>query len=283
MVAILVQLLAELLLLGDVGLDRDVVGDFAALLADRRHRGQYLVVGAIFALVDEFAMPALAVVDGIPQGDIAGIRGEARAQQGRGPAYHFVLLVTAGGEEGGVDVLDARPGVGDEDAVRALFEGQGQLAQLLLGQLALGDVQMDAKEAHGPLLGVPIDAPFAHQPADAAIWQQDPELQLDGGAADRPLRQQLLDAGPVIRMQAGLPGGQLAERLGTAAIEAGAFRREEETVADHVPFPDADMGPFLGHQQALFALAQGAADGFGAHPCTDGVVRARRWVSSAIC
>ena len=42
----------------------------------------------------------------------------------------------------------------------ALFEGQGQLAQLLLGQLALGDVQMDAKEAHGPLLGVPIDAPL---------------------------------------------------------------------------------------------------------------------------
>ena len=61
-VAILVQLLAELFLLGDVGLDRDVVGDFTALLADRRHRGQHLVVGAILALVDEFAMPALAVL-----------------------------------------------------------------------------------------------------------------------------------------------------------------------------------------------------------------------------
>ena len=73
-------------------------------------------------------------------------------------------------------------------------------------------------------------------------------------------------------MQASLPGVKGRELFGVAAIEAGAFRGKEEVIIDHVPLPDPDVGALLGHQQPLLALAQGAADGLGSDPGTDGIV-----------
>ncbi|MNQ81443.1 hypothetical protein D3C85_964660 [compost metagenome] len=110
-------------------------------------------------------MPALATLDGVPQGDIGGSGGEAGAQQGGGLADDLLLLVAADGQEGRVDIFDAGPSVRDEDAVRALLQCQGELPQLLLGLLALRDVKMDAEQTQGTLPGIPIDAALAHQPA----------------------------------------------------------------------------------------------------------------------
>ncbi len=271
-IAVLIQLLAELLLLGNVGLYRHVVGHDPILLADGGDGGQHMIVGAVLALVDELAVPALTALDGVPQGDIGGPGGEAGAQQGRGLADHFALLVAAGGQEGDVDILDAGLGIGDEDAVRTLLQRERQLAQLLLGQFALCDVQMDAEQAQRALLGIPIDAALAAEPAHLAIGQQDPELEFDRLAAGGEVCQQLVDAWLVVRVQAALPGVDLAELLGAAAIEAGALGGEVEATTLDVPLPDPDVRPLLGQQQPLFTLAQGAAGGLGADAGADGVI-----------
>ncbi|MNG28998.1 hypothetical protein D3C84_1143530 [compost metagenome] len=81
-------------------------------------------MAAILALVGELSMPAQATLEGILQGDMGGRRGEAGVEQLRRLPQHLFLRVAAGAQEGGIDILDARLGVGDEDPVRALLQGQ---------------------------------------------------------------------------------------------------------------------------------------------------------------
>jgi hypothetical protein len=57
---------------------------------------------------------------------------------------------SGGADEGLVDVFDLGPGVGDHDAVRALLDGQRQLAQFLLGGAAFADVLHGADGEHRP-------------------------------------------------------------------------------------------------------------------------------------
>ncbi|MNZ63145.1 hypothetical protein D3C78_812840 [compost metagenome] len=122
--AVLIQLLPELLLLGDVGLHRHEVRHLGMLPSDGRDGGHHLIVGTILAPVGELPVPALALLEGIPQGDMGGRRGEAGVEQLGGLPQHLLLLVAAGGQEGGVDIFDAGCRVGDEDPVRALLQGQ---------------------------------------------------------------------------------------------------------------------------------------------------------------
>ncbi|MNJ73067.1 hypothetical protein D3C77_698050 [compost metagenome] len=94
------------------------------LPSDGRDGGHHLIVGTILAPVGELPVPALALLEGIPQGDMGGRRGEAGVEQLGGLPQHLLLLVAAGGQEGGVDIFDAGCRVGDEDPVRALLQGQ---------------------------------------------------------------------------------------------------------------------------------------------------------------
>jgi hypothetical protein len=139
-VAVAVQLLADAFLFGDVLLHRNVVGDAAVRLAQWRHEHEFGVFAAILALVDELAFPGLALGNRGPERRMGFRRGLAGLQDARVFSDHFLGTVAGSAEESFVDVFDFGIEIGDDDAFRALLDGERKLAQLRLAGLAFGDV-----------------------------------------------------------------------------------------------------------------------------------------------
>ena len=139
-VSIAIEFLTDTLLLGDVFLDRHIVADASVGLADRRDDGELGVSAAILLAIVELAFPRLALGQRRPQGHIGLARRLARVQEARVAAERFFAAVTSRPNEGVIDVLDARLGIGDDDAFRALLDRLRQLAQFIPGLLAVGDV-----------------------------------------------------------------------------------------------------------------------------------------------
>ena len=109
--------------LGDVFLDGDVVGHPAIGAAQGRDDRELGVFLAILAPVEEFALPGLATLQGFPEGSMGLGRRLARMQHARIPADDFLARVARRLQEGIVDILDTGFEVGDDDALRALFDG----------------------------------------------------------------------------------------------------------------------------------------------------------------
>ncbi|MNH11645.1 hypothetical protein D3C79_711660 [compost metagenome] len=261
MEAILIQLLAELLLLGDVGLHRHEVAHLVVILADGGDGGQHLIVAAILALVGELPMPAQAPLEGILQGDMGGWRGEAGVEQLRRLPQNLFLRVAAGAQEGGIDILDTRLGVGDEDPVRALLKGQRQLPQLLLGLLALGDVLYGAIQFNDGAVLVPQGGTTGDDPGKLPTGGDDLGITFVGRAILQAAIHGQTQGVPGLRREVilhlGVDGG--GER-GIPAIDAKDLRRPVVGILHNVPAPVADLGQPLGFAQDHLVAAQG---GFG--------------------
>ncbi len=132
MVAMAVELLADTLLFGDVVLDRDVVRDASVGLAQRRDDGELDILAAVLAPVDELALPRTAVHQRFPHGGVGFGGRTAGIEQARILSDQRFARVTGVVDESLVNVLDARCGVGDDDALRTLFEGLRELPQFVL-------------------------------------------------------------------------------------------------------------------------------------------------------
>ena len=139
---------------GHVGLDRQVMRDFAIGLAHRRHDGLLFVERAILALVEQGAAPGLALGQCAPHGLVGLGRRASRLQQAGVALQHFFGGVAGGARERRVHVLNVPLPIGDDDALRALLDRQGELAQLVFHLLALGDVLLHGDIANGALRGV---------------------------------------------------------------------------------------------------------------------------------
>ena len=112
------------LLCGDVLLDRDVVRDPAVFLVQRRDHRRLDIGAAVAPPVVEFAAPDAAGGQCFPQRLVHLGRRVARTQDARVLADHLVRPVAGGVHEAGIDVLDGAVQVGDDDALRALLDGQ---------------------------------------------------------------------------------------------------------------------------------------------------------------
>ena len=160
-VAMARQFFADPLLLGDVVLDGDVMGDVAVGLAQRSdaHRLDALLAGA--STVDQLAPPVVAGGEIGPHG-LIGFRGRfARLENARIAADDLTASVAALLHEGVVYVFDAARKVGHDDRSRCLLDDQRQLAQRPLcllprlggamkGEHRLGQAAQDAA-------GIPAD------------------------------------------------------------------------------------------------------------------------------
>src|SRR6185369_10588358 len=108
--------------LADVFLDRDIVRNLAIGLAYRRDDGLLDVDFAILAPVDELATPGFAAGQGSPQLAISFARRLAGLQQARILAEDFLERIARGHHVGGIRVFDIAVQVGDDHALRGLFD-----------------------------------------------------------------------------------------------------------------------------------------------------------------
>jgi hypothetical protein len=147
-VAMRIEFAGDLLLFGDVFLDRHVVRYVAVRLADGRDNGELDELAAVLAPVVELAMPRTSVGQRIPERHIAFLRRPAGLQDAGVLADDFLAGVAGDPQEGLVDVFDVSLDVGDDDALRTLLDGQRQFAQLLLGTDALRDIAGQYDHGH---------------------------------------------------------------------------------------------------------------------------------------
>ena len=181
-VAVAVQLVGHALLLGDVLLDRDIVGDRPIGLTQRGDDGVFGIFAAVTPPVDELALPGMGLAQGLPECAVGGRRGLAGLKDARILADGLGPRVTGGPHEGLVDILDLPRQIGDDDTLRALLHRLGELAQLhLVAALAHDAPHLVGQELDGLHVQVGIgfglvahrgdhahQAGFEHRHADQA-------------------------------------------------------------------------------------------------------------------
>ena len=96
----------------------------AIWLAYRGNNGELLEEGTVLAPVEEFAAPDLAMLKGVPKLEIGCVRRQAGLQQFWIAADRFLTTVAGVFDKGVIDVFNFAEGIGNDDAVRALLNGQ---------------------------------------------------------------------------------------------------------------------------------------------------------------
>ena len=144
----------DLGLVGDVPLHTDEVGDGAGRVAHRRDRGRGHEQAAVPAAVDEAPAPDLALVDQFL--DLLVEMGLLLLfeQHPHRLADAFLPAVAGHGREGGIDVLDGAPAIGDEHRLLHLVHRLGQPGAALLGRALGGHVADDDDALAAPVLAV---------------------------------------------------------------------------------------------------------------------------------
>ena len=137
-----------LLLLGDVALDGDMMGDAPIAIPQRRDGRVLIDQLAVLATIDDPSLPGAA----LPQALVDGVeeRGAVSATMQHVPNPPTQNLGRVESRELGkcrVDIGAAAAGVGDLDLIAHLIDGHGQERQLLLAPALLGDV---GGEQHAP-------------------------------------------------------------------------------------------------------------------------------------
>lgn len=125
---------------GNIFFDGNEVSNFVGWVTDRVNVNGLPIEGAVFAAVDEFAVPGFAGEDGLPEIDISFFRGFGGAEEVRFFSEEFFEGVACEGAEGWVSVNDFGGGVSDEDGGGALLDCGGEEAHLLFGAAFFGDV-----------------------------------------------------------------------------------------------------------------------------------------------
>ena len=169
--AVVVQLRLHAARGGDVLLDRDVVGGLAGVVVDRDDVGALVVFLAVLVAVVQHAGPRLARGQAAPHVLVGAARRLARLQDARVPAQHLFGLVAALAQEALVHILDVAGEVGDDDALRALLDRAGELAQGRLGLLARAHVVNDGEQQGARLVqdGPAVDLDVADGAVGAAV------------------------------------------------------------------------------------------------------------------
>ena len=139
-VAVGIEFLPHAFSFRDVVLDRQVMGDTAIGLPDRREDGEFVVFTAVLAAVDELPLPGFTTLQRGPHVVKGGARCQPRVQELGVASDYFLAGVATHAQEGLIDVFDLCIDVGDDDALGALLDRQGQLAQLHVGLDMLGDI-----------------------------------------------------------------------------------------------------------------------------------------------
>jgi hypothetical protein len=140
MEAVAVEFFGIPLLVGNVFLDGQVVGDLPIGLADGRENARLHVDLAVLPAVDELSRPVVSGGQRAPQLSIGFWRRLARLQDFRILPDQLFAGIAADLEQGRVYILDFSVGVCDDNAVRALLDRQRKLAQLHLALPPFGNV-----------------------------------------------------------------------------------------------------------------------------------------------
>jgi hypothetical protein len=187
--------------LGDILLHRQEVGDFAVGVADRGDRGRLPVEFAALLAIVELAAPFAAAGDGAPEVAVLLLGGFAGLQNARILPQHLLRLVTGHLGKLGVDVLDQSLATGNDHDAGTLFDGAGELAQLLLVAALVGDVLADAGDTDHLALGVVRERVIPGDQPQAAAARLHVILEMGGKAlriahlTDHPLHLQMHVAG----------------------------------------------------------------------------------------
>lgn len=157
---------------------------------------------AVLATVAQLAPPLAPLGDLLPQVDV-GLGGRPpRLEDARVPTDRLGSRVPGHLLEAGVHVLDIPRSVGDHDRDRALLDGTGQAAKLVLDVLALGDVQRQPLDARSPV--APCDSRASiEEPSPAPGRVLDAVLDLDGACGSQ--RDDAIDGRKVIRVDRIVP------------------------------------------------------------------------------
>ena len=150
----LFEFIFDALALGDVFLDRQIVGGPSCIIDDRRDRGFFPEKFAVLAPVAHDAVPLLAREQGLPEFSIDLGRRFARLEDARILADGFVRGIAADFGKPRVDVLDQAGGTGDDDGGRALLDRLQQFLRFLLGVVAFRNVCVDPDTAFMGMLGI---------------------------------------------------------------------------------------------------------------------------------
>ena len=133
---------------GDVLLDAQVVRGLATGIGQWRHRSLLNVEAAIFAPIDKFALPHVARHQCGPHRLVGGAGCLARLQHARIGTQHLLGGVAGGAEKLRVGVFNGGRGGGDDDAGRALLDGQREFADGGFIGPQTGDVTQHAHVIH---------------------------------------------------------------------------------------------------------------------------------------
>ena len=196
MLAMALEFVAHLFLERDVFLDRDVMRDLTVRLAQGHDDRRLDLLAAVLGLVEENAFPGIALIEGLPHLAVSGGRRVAGLEQTRRLADRLGAAVAGVAGERVVDVFDAAVEIGDDDRIRALFDGQRQLANLRCGPLFLTDVAPDADQVIALVLANEPDA--------------DPDVDEFPVLAAMPVLKLAHPAGGSLRGNRGQLGGCLA-------------------------------------------------------------------------
>src|SRR5690606_24459303 len=174
------------------------------------------------------------------------------------------LVVGEAGDAGKavVDGEEMEIRVHDQDAFGGILEHGGGQAQLVFGQLVVGDVAARADHARGAVVVGPLDhAAFVLNPAPVAVGMTNTvDRMVTAGAALEVRHHGTLDLRPVVTVHHLLHVddeiGEAVAAVAEQAIEIGVVG----VAGLDVPVPQADAG---GIQRQLQSLAGGTEFGVG--------------------
>ena len=166
---------------------------------------------------------------------------------------------------------DGQAGIGGDDRHlrgrrQHVQQQRGGVAQLQLGVLALGDVEVDAGHAQRPAASVVLHPGGRAQVALLTVGADDAVFGVELVRARRRQLQVVHDAVPVVGVQALAPGSvALICDIGAWASARLAVQRKHPVVpahppVDHIPIPDADAGGLGSQCKAVVGLLQISLD-----------------------
>ena len=127
----------------DIALDCHKLGDRPVVIAHRRDRGLFFIKAAVFAAVDEVAVPDRSCRDDAPERFVERSVLLAAFQQPRGLPERVVTGVSGNPFERGIHILDHAHRVGDDDQFGCLLDDGGQPALGFFRLAASGDLLLE--------------------------------------------------------------------------------------------------------------------------------------------
>ena len=117
------QLPLQVVFLGHITLDADVVANRSGTVRNRYDDGFFRVVGAALATVYEIALPGVAIRDGVPELLVKDRFLKTAFQDSRIASEQLAVRIAGDFFQGRVDIFDCSGAVGDQDELGSLLDG----------------------------------------------------------------------------------------------------------------------------------------------------------------